>query len=190
MPDKNPPAFQPGDFLCGKPHVDRHTCKSKHPGQGRRWTDFRSRFLYFCIVPSSPVGGFFAKNTCWQAARKRQTPRAAQAADRLPLPVSVFLHCPWLFQLGIFCEEHMLAGRPQKANTPNGAGSCSPHFSDSRIVLRSRRPGGLLRAVRVRQPDLDSGGHFRRDGLSPGSSPSGRGGGILPGQLQSGGISV
>ena len=31
-----------GIFLCGKPHVDRHTCKSKHPGQGRRWTDFRS----------------------------------------------------------------------------------------------------------------------------------------------------
>ena len=174
MPDKNPPAGKPGDFLCGKPHVDRHTCKSKHPGQGRWRTDFRSRFLYFRIAPGSPASflrrthkgkhacknehperrrrrtdfrsrflyfyivpsffswGFFAKNTCWQAARKRQTPRRR---------------------------------------------------SDSRIVLRSRRPGGLLRAVRVRQPDLDSGGHFRRDGLSPGSSPSGRGGGILPGQL-------
>ena len=128
-------------------HKGKHACKNEHPERRRRRTAFRSRFLYFCIVPSSPVGGFF-------------------------------------------CEEHMLAGRPQKANTPGGAGSCSPHFSDSRIVLRSRRPGRLLRAVRVRQPDLDSGGHFRRDGLSPGSSPSGRGGSILPGQLQSGGISV
>lgn len=128
-------------------HKGKHACKNEHPERRRRRTAFRSRFLYFCIVPSSPVGGFFAKNTCWQAARK-------------------------------------------KANTPGGAGSCSPHFSDSRIVLRSRRPGGFLRAVRVRQPDLDSGGHFRRDGLLPGSSPSGRGGGILPGQLQSGGISV
>lgn len=88
-----------------------------------------------------------------------------------------------LVLLPAFCEEHMLAGRPQKGKHPGSAGGCSPHFSDSRIVLRSRRPGGLLRAVRVRQPDLDSGGHFRRDGLSPGSSPSGRGGSILPGQL-------
>ena len=97
-------------------------------------------FCIFASPPGSPVGGFFARNTCWQAARK-------------------------------------------KANTPGGTGSCSPHFSDFRIVLRSRRPGGLLWAVRVRQPDLDSGGHFRRDGLSPGSSPLADAGGILPGQL-------
>lgn len=121
-------------------HKGKHACKNEHPERRRRRTDFRSRFLYFHNVPGFFSWGFFAKNTCWQAARK-------------------------------------------KANTPNGAGSCSPHFSDSRIVLRSRRPGGLLRAVRVRQPDLEGGGHFRRDGLSPGSSPSGRGGSILPGQL-------
>jgi len=92
--------------------------------------------------------------------------------------------------LPAFCEEHMLAGRPQKANTSDSAGSCSPHFSDFRIVLRSRRPGGFLRVVCARQPDLDGGGHFRRDGLSPGSSPSCGCRIILPDQLQSGGISV
>lgn len=177
MPDKNPPAFPPGDFFvrktaCGRyaldragggqtsapdfciftlspgspasflrrTHAGKHTCKNEHPERRRRRTAFRSRFLYFRIVPSSPVGGFFAKNTCWQP-------------------------------------------RPQKANTSDSAGSCSPHFSDFRIVLRSRRPGGFLRAVCARQPDLDGGGHFRRNGLSPGSFPSGRGGIILPDQL-------
>ena len=40
-------------------------------------------FCIFASPPGSPVGGFFAKNTCWQAARKRQTPWAAQAAARL-----------------------------------------------------------------------------------------------------------
>ena len=113
---------------------------------------------------------------------KTNTPNGA-GGGLLSAPISVFLHCPQLSSRGIFCEEHMLAGRPQNGNHPGSAGGCSPHFSDSRIVLRSRRPGGFLRAVRVRQPDLDSGGHFRRDGLSPGSSPSGRCGGILPGQL-------
>ena len=136
-----------GGFFVRKTACGRYSCKSEHLGQGRRWTDFRSRFLYFRIAP-------------------------------------------WLSSRGIFCEEHMLAGRPQKGKHPGSAGGCSPHFSDSRIVLRSRRPGGLLRAVRVRQPDLDGGGHFRRNGLSPGSSPSGRGGGILLKRLQSGGISV
>lgn len=94
------------------------------------------------------------------------------------------------FSAGDFLRRTHVGRPPAKGKHPGSAGGCSPHFSDSRIVLRSRRPGGLLRAVRVRQPDLDSGGHFRRDGLSPGSSPSGRCGGILPGQLQSGGISV
>ena len=146
MPDKNPPAFPPGDFFVRKTACDRYTCKNEHPGQGRRWTDFRSRFLY--------------------------------------------LHIVFLALLPVFCKEHMWAGTPVKTNTPDRAGGCYPHASDFRIAMLSRRPGGFLRAVCVRQPDLDSGGHFRRDGLSPGSSPSGRGGGILPDQLQSGGISV
>ena len=68
--------------------------------------------------------------------------------DRLPLPVSVFLHCPWLFQLGIFCEEHMMAGRPQKANTSGSAG------------------GGLLSApdfcIFALSPALQSGDFLRR----------------------------
>lgn len=119
-------------------HKGKHACKNKHPGQGRRRTDFRSRFLYFYIPPGSSAS---------------------------------------------FLRRTHVGRPPAKGKHPGSAGGCSPHFSDSRIVLRSRRPGGLLRAVRVRQPDLDSGGHFRRDGLSPGSSPSGRGGGILPGQL-------
>lgn len=118
---------------------------------------------------------------------RANTPVKANTLDRagnelLSAPDSAFPYRPWLF-LPAFCKEHMWAGTPVKTNTPDRAGGCSPHFSDFRIALRSRRPGGFLRAVRVRQPDLDSGGHFRRDGLSPGSSPSGRCGGILPGQL-------
>ena len=121
------PPGPPASFLR-RTHAGKHTCKNEHPERRRRRTAFRSRFLYFRIALGSPVGGFFAKNTCWQP-------------------------------------------RPQKANTSNSAGCCYPHASDSRIALRSRRPGGFLRAVRARQPDLDGGGHFRRDGLSSGSSP-------------------
>lgn len=120
---------------------------------------------------------------------KTNTPNGAGGGLLSAPDFCIFALSPAL-QSGDFCEEHMLAGRPQKGKHPGSAGGCSPHFSDFRIAMLSRRPGGFLRAVCARQPDLDSGGHLRRNGLSPGRSPSGRGGGILPDQLQSGGISV
>lgn len=100
---------------------------------------------------------------------KTNTPNSA-GGGLLSDPDSAFPYRPWLF-LPVFCEEHMLAGHPQKANTSDSAGGCYPHASDFRIAMLSRRPGGFLWAVCARQPDLDSGGHLRRNGLSPGSSP-------------------
>ena len=47
-------------------HKGKHACKNEHPERRRRRTAFRSRFLYFYIVPSFFSWGFFAKNTCWQ----------------------------------------------------------------------------------------------------------------------------
>lgn len=64
-------------------HKGKHACKNEHPERRRRRTDFRSRFLYFYIVPGFFSWGFFAKNTCWQAARKKANTPAAQAAARL-----------------------------------------------------------------------------------------------------------
>ena len=154
--------------------------------------DFRGHAFPVLLSYEHPAkaGGFFcAENRMWTG-----TPVKANTLDRAgdgqtSAPDFCIFASP-LVLLPVFCEEHIRANTPVKTNTPNGAGGCSPHFSDFRIALRSRRPGGFLRAVCVRRPDLDGGGHLRRDGLSPGSSPSGRGGGILPDQLQSGGISV
>ncbi len=76
MPDKNPPAFPPGDFLCEKPHV-----------AGTLWTGQVVDRLLLPISVFSHRPWFscqlFAKSTCWQATRKRQTPRTGQAAARL-----------------------------------------------------------------------------------------------------------
>ena len=83
----DPRPFPPGDFLVRKTACGRYACKSEHLGQGRQRTAFRSRFLYFRIAPWFSCQ-FFAKNTCWQTARKRQTPRTAQAAARLTSLIS------------------------------------------------------------------------------------------------------
>lgn len=120
---------------------------------------------------------------------KTNTPNGAGGGQTSAPDFCIFALSPAL-QSGDFLRRTHVGRPPAKGKHPGSAGGCSPHFSDSRIVLRSRRPGGFLRAVCVRQPDLDSGSHFRRDGLSPGSSPSGRCRIILPDQLQSRGISV
>ena len=187
MPDKNPPAFPSGDFLCGKPHVAGTLVKANtldRAGDGQTSAP-DSTFPY---PPWFSCQFFCEEHMRANTPVKTNTPNGA-GGGQTSAPDSAFPYRPW-FSCQFFCEEHMLAATPAKGKHPGSAGGCSPHFSDSRIVLRSRRPGGFSRAVCARQPDLDSGNHFRRNGLSPGSSPSGRGGGILPDQLQSGGISV
>ena len=133
MPDKNPPAFPPGDFFCA---------------ENRMWT-------------GTPV-------------KANTLDRAGDGQTSAP-DFCIFALSPAL-QSGDFLRRTHVGRPPAKGKHPGSAGGCSPHFSDFRIVLRSRRPGGFLWAMCARQPDLDSGSHFHRDGLSPGRSPSGRGG--------------
>ena len=121
---------------------------------------------------------------------KTNTPNGAGGGLLSAPDFCIFALSPALQSGDFLRRTHVGSHARKKANTSDSAGGCYPHASDFRIAMLSRRPGGFLRAVRVRQPDLEGGGHFRRDGLSPGSSPSGRGGGILLKRLQSGGISV
>ena len=114
---------------------------------------------------------------------KTNTPNGA-GGGLLSAPGFCIFTLSLAFSAGDFLRRtHVGSHARKKANTSDSAGGCYPRASDFRIAMLSRRPGGFLRAVRVRQPDLDSGGHFRRNGLSPGSFPSGRGGIILPDQL-------
>ena len=145
--------------------------------------------LHSCIPPGSPAS-FLRRTHKGKHACKNEHPRQRRRRTDFRSRFLYFHNVPGFFSWGFFAKNTCWQPRPRKANTSDSAGGCSPHFSDFRIAMLSRRPGGFLRAVRVGQPDLDGGGHFRRNGLSPGSSPSGRGGGILPDQLQSGGISV
>lgn len=171
MPDKNPPAGKPGDFFVRKTACGRYACKNEHLGQGRQRTAFRSRFLYFRITPGSPASFLRRTHAGKHACKSEHTGRRRRRTNFRSR--FLYLHIPpGSPARGFLCGECTCwQPRPQKANTSNSAGGCSPHFSDSRIVFGSRRPGGFLRAVRARQPDLDGGGHFRRDGLSPGRSP-------------------
>ena len=114
---------------------------------------------------------------------KTNTPNGA-GGGLLSAPGFCIFTLSLAFSAGDFLRRtHVGSHARKKANTSDSAGGCYPRASDFRIAMLSRRPGGFLRAVRVRQPDLDSGGRFRRNGLSPGSFPSGRGGIILPDQL-------
>ena len=114
---------------------------------------------------------------------KTNTPNGAGGGLLSAPDFCIFALSPALQSGDFLRRTHVGSHARKKATPPDGAGGGYPHASDSRIVLRSRRPGRFLRAVCARQPDLDGGGHFRRNGLSPGRSPSGRGGGILPDQL-------
>ena len=82
MPDKNPPAFPPGDFLFGKPHV-----------AGTLWTAQAADCFPLLILHSRIALGsscqFFAKNTCWQprpqkGKHPRQRRRLLSSCLRFP----------------------------------------------------------------------------------------------------------
>ena len=132
----------------------------------------------FCIftLPLALLPAFCEEHMRATTPVKTNTPNGAGGGQTSALDFCIFTF-PLVLLPEDFCAENAHVGRPPaKGKHPGSAGSCYPHASDFRIVLRSRRPGGFLRVLCVRQPDLDGGGHFRRDGLSPGSSPSGRGG--------------
>lgn len=184
MPDKNPPAFPPGDFFVRKTHVagtlwtgqamDRlpllisvfshrpwFSCqffceehirantpvKTNTPNGAGGGQTSAPDFCIFASPPGSPVGGFFAKNTCWQAVRKRQTPQTAQAAARLTSLIPASSSGP--------------------ADREDFCGQCA---SDSPIWIAAVTSAEMV---------------YHRAAL-----PLADAGGILPGQLQSGGISV